>query len=54
MKRFIEGEDRTQTTQLPECPNDYLAENNPIQAVEIFIDELDLARWDLPGRPRCS
>jgi len=42
MKRFIEGEDRTQITLLPECLDDYIAEDNPIRVVEVFIDELDL------------
>ena len=26
MKRFVEGEDRTQVTLLPECLDDYIAE----------------------------
>jgi hypothetical protein len=28
MKRFIEGEDRKQVTLLPECLDDFVAENN--------------------------
>jgi hypothetical protein len=28
MKRFIEGEDRSQVTLLPECLDDYVAEDN--------------------------
>ena len=30
MKRFIEGEARSQTTLLPECLDDYIAEDNPV------------------------
>ena len=42
MKRFIEGEDRTQSTLFPERLDDYIAEDNPVRAIEAFIDELDL------------
>lgn len=45
MKRFIEGASRTQSTLLPECLDDYIAEDNPVRAVEAFIDELDM--WAL-------
>ncbi len=34
MKRFIEGEDRSQTILLPECLDDYIAEDNPVRAVD--------------------
>jgi len=42
MKRFIEGEDRHQITPLPESLDDYVAEDNPIRAVDVFVNELDL------------
>jgi transposase len=42
MKRFIEGEDRSQVTLLPECLDDYVAEDNPVRVVDAFVDELDL------------
>ena len=44
MKRFIEGEDRNQSTLFPECLEDYIAEDNPVRVVDVFVDELDLAR----------
>jgi len=44
MKRFIEGEDRGQGTLLPELLDDYVAENNPVRAADVFVDELDLAK----------
>ena len=44
MKRFIEGEDRGQGTLLPELLDDYVVENNPVRAVDVFVDELDLAK----------
>ena len=45
MKRFIEGADRCQVTLLPECLDDYIAEDNPVRVVDAFVDELDL--WEL-------
>ena len=42
MKRFIEGEARTQVTLLPECLDDYVTEENPVRVVDVFVDELDL------------
>ena len=49
MKRFIEGEDRKQATLLPECLDDYIAEDNPIRAVDAFVDELDLKSLGFAG-----
>lgn len=43
MKRFIEGEDRGQGTLLPELLDDYVAEDNPVRVVDVFVEELDLA-----------
>ena len=42
MSRFIEGEDRQQVTLLPECLDDYVAEDNTVRVVDAFISELDL------------
>jgi hypothetical protein len=44
MKRFIEGECRAQSTLLPERLDDWIAEDNPVCAVDAFVDELDLAK----------
>src|SRR6187397_1225574 len=49
MKRFAEGEDRTQVTLLPECLDDYVAENNPIRVIDVFVDELDLQELGFAG-----
>jgi transposase len=43
MKRFIEGEDRGQGTLLPELLDDYIAADNPVRVVDVFVEELDLA-----------
>jgi len=42
MKRFIEGQDRSQSTLFPERLEDYIAEDNPVRAIEVFVEELDL------------
>ncbi len=42
MKRFIEGENRFQSTLFPESLEDYIAEDNAIRVVDAFINKLDL------------
>jgi transposase len=42
MKRFIEGEDRSQSTLFPESLEDYIAADNAVRVVDAFIDKLDL------------
>jgi transposase len=42
MSRFVQGADRRQQTLLPECLDDYVAEDNPVRVVDVFVDELDL------------
>jgi len=49
MSRFIEGTDRNQTTLLPECLDDYIAEDNPVRAVDAFVEELDLRQMGFAG-----
>ncbi|HET9245789.1 MAG TPA: IS1182 family transposase, partial [Xanthobacteraceae bacterium] len=49
MKRFVEGEDRTQVTLLPECLDDFVAEDNPVRVIDVFIDELDLTGLGFEG-----
>jgi transposase len=49
MKRFIEGEDRNQATLLPEYLDDYIAEDNPVRAVDAFVEELDLKGLGFEG-----
>ena len=49
MKRFIEGEDRSQVTLLPECLDDYIGEDNPVRVIDAFVDELDLQTLGFEG-----
>jgi hypothetical protein len=63
MKRFIEGADRTQVSLLPECIEDYVAEDNPVRVIEAFVEQLDLrqmgaarasGQWRGSGRSRST
>src|SRR5215471_13659144 len=58
MGRFIEGQLRSQINLLPECLDDYIGEDNPVRAVDAFVEALDLkalkfgsADPALTGRP---
>ena len=43
MKRFIEGVDRNQATLFPERLDDYVGDDNPVRAIDAFVDVLDLS-----------
>lgn len=49
MSRYIEGQDRQQATLLPECLDDFIAEDNPVRIVDAFVNELDLASLGFAG-----
>jgi transposase len=51
MKRFIEGADRGQWTLLPESLDDWIAEDNPVRAIDAFVDALDLAELGFKVQP---
>ena len=40
MKRFVEGADRSQSTLLPECLDDWVDEENPVRVIDAFVDAL--------------
>ena len=42
MAGFVEGRDRGQVTLFPARLDDYVAEDNPVRAVDVFVDNLDL------------
>jgi hypothetical protein len=52
MKRFIEGAERAQSTLFPEYLENWVDENNPVRVIDVFVDALDLAGWDLTGGAR--
>ena len=49
MKRFVEGADRGQSTLLPECLDDWIDEENPVRAIDIFVEALDLKELGFDG-----
>ena len=49
MSRFIVGADRQQVALLPECLDDFVAEDNTVRIVDVFINELDLANLGFEG-----
>lgn len=49
MSRFIVGQDREQVTLLPECLDDFIAEDNTVRVVDAFIGELDMAALGFEG-----
>jgi transposase len=55
MTRFVVGDDRSRSTLFPERLDDYLGEDNPVRAIDAFVDELDLGfggvEPEATGRP---
>ena len=49
MGRFVECADRRQDFLLPVSLDDYVSEDNPVRAVEAFIDALDLKGLGFAG-----
>ena len=52
MRRFVEGIDRGQATLFPECLEDWIDDNNAVQVIDVFVDELDLAALGFDGVAR--
>ena len=42
MKRFIAGENRSQSTLFPESLDEYIAQDNAVRVVDAFVNKLDL------------
>ena len=49
MKRFIEGEERSQSVLFPERLDDWIDEDNPVRVIDLFVEELDLATLGFDG-----
>jgi hypothetical protein len=37
MTRFVQGADRGQSTLLPECLDDWVADDNPVRVIDAFV-----------------
>jgi hypothetical protein len=42
IKRYVGGEDRSQSTFFPERLDDYIAEDNPMRVIDAFVEALNL------------
>ncbi|HUS96022.1 MAG TPA: IS5/IS1182 family transposase, partial [Hyphomicrobiaceae bacterium] len=42
MAGFVQGVSREQSTLFPAQLDDYVSEDNPVRAVDVFVDSLDL------------
>ena len=51
MSGFIRGLARTQTTLFPECLDDFVIEDSAVRLIDVFIDELDIARLGFQTEP---
>src|SRR5512132_2746628 len=51
MKGFVQGSGRQQTTLSPECLDDWVDESNPVGAVDVFVDALELRELGFDGVP---
>ena len=49
MTRFVQSEIRRQGILLPEYLDDYVAEDNPVRVIDVFVDELDLGALGFDG-----
>ncbi len=49
MRRFVEGTDRGQSTLFPEYLEDWIYEENPVRAIDAFVDKLGLAELGFAG-----
>jgi transposase len=49
MAGFIEGLDRSQSTLFPAVLDEYIGNDNPVRAVDVFVDGLDLAALGFEG-----
>jgi len=54
MSGFIEGEDRSQGTLFPERLDDYVAEDNPVRVIDVFIDDLDVSGLGFKAEPAAT
>ncbi|MGI9417317.1 MAG: IS5/IS1182 family transposase, partial [Geminicoccaceae bacterium] len=49
MKRFIEGDDRTQRMLFPSSLDEYIDDENMVQVIDAFVDALDLSALGFSG-----
>ena len=50
--RFVMGQDRSQSTLFPALLDDYIGDDNPVRAIDVFVDELRLGDLGFFNRTR--
>lgn len=51
MTRYIEGENRQQSTLFPQSINEYIAEDSTVRVIDVFVDELNLSKLGFNRTP---
>jgi len=51
MSKFIEGDNRYQTTLFPERVDDFVGEDSAVRVVDVFIDRLDISGLGFKAEP---
>lgn len=54
MTDFIEGQCRAQATLFPERLDDYIAEENPVRVIDVFVNELDIGALGFKVQPEAT
>ncbi len=49
MKRFVQGQERSQGTLFPACLDEYISDDNPVRVIDVFVEELDLRALGFDG-----
>jgi transposase len=49
MIRFVQSEERTQDSFLPNRLEDYVSGENPVRVIDVFVEELDLSKLGFAG-----
>ena len=49
MNRFVQSEERTQDSFLPNRMEDYVTGENPVRVIDVFVEELDLTGLGFAG-----
>jgi transposase len=49
MRRFVEGEDGRHGLPLPEFLDDWVSDENPVRAIDVFAAELELGALGFEG-----
>ena len=49
MKRFVTGDNRSQSTLFPQRLDEYIGDDNPVRVIDVFVDELNLRALGFEG-----